>query len=182
MRVLSSAGQAKHAEAGAWAARLAQCRARDIGESETAHVAELPRATAALWTFFDDALAKANAALTQAGLVERISMRGTGIERLYWLVDADGEERTISISVALHETDGHNNGGAFIGLGRTRLSIFLVPVTHGEQVRWLVAADGTEFTSDLVHDLFLSVFGDDSSATFRLSPLGGSNIFQTPWS
>jgi hypothetical protein len=57
----------------------------------------------------------------------------------------------------------------------------VVPEAHGEQVRWLVATDGTELTASLVHDFFLSVFGDDASATYRLSPLSGSNLFQTPW-
>ena len=49
-------------------------------------------------------------------------------------------------------------------------------------LRWLVASRTAEFTTDLVHDLFLSVFGDDPLATFRLSPLAGAELFETPWS
>ena len=177
MSLLPSSTQATHTEAGTWASRLAQCRNRDTAEPVVAHSDELLDEINALWKMFDDARTEANTAL----LVERISVHHTGVERRYGLLDADGAERTISISVALRDVDGHDSGGAFIGLGGSRLAIYLVPETRGEQVHWL-AMDGTEFTLDLVHDLFLSVFGDDSAATFRLSPMAGSDLFQTPWS
>lgn len=181
MRTTSSPTRPKSAQIGAWATRLAQCRNTSIGEPEAAHPDELLEDIHALWALFDDALTTANAALELAGLAEHVTLDGAGLERRYSLVDADGEERTISLSVALRGAPGHVNGGAFIGLSHTRSPIYVVPETHGEQVRWLVAANGTEFTADLVHDLFLSVFGDDAAATFRLSPLAGSDLFQTPW-
>jgi hypothetical protein len=182
MRTQSSPTRATSSDVDAWAARLAQCRIKEADATESLQTGELLVDIDVLFSLFDDALTKANAALARAGLVDRVTTRGTGIERSYSLVDANGEERVISISVALQGTAGHINGGAFIGLSRTRLAIYVVPAIHGEQVRWLVAAKGTEFTADLVHDLFLSVFGDDAAATFRLSPLGGSDLFQTPWS
>ena len=46
---------------------------------------------------------------------------------------------------------------------------------------WIVASSGLPFNIDMVHDLFLSVFADDPGATHRLSPLSGSDLFQTPW-
>ena len=83
--------------------------------------------------------------------------------------------------MALRGVGGHCHGGAFIGLGRTRLPIYVVPETHGKQLRWPVATDGTELTAGLVNNLFLSVFGDDAAATFRLAPLAGSDLFQMSW-
>ncbi|MDB5058331.1 MAG: hypothetical protein JWO59_1803 [Chloroflexi bacterium] len=182
MRAVLPPSRSEQAQAGAWASRLAQCRTKGAGEPAATRPDKPHEDIGVLWALLDDAVTNANVALAEAGLAERITMQGPGSERCYILVEADGEERTISISVALPEIVGHEKGGVFIGLGRTRLSIFLVPETHGADTRWLVATDGTEFTADLVHDIFLSVFGDDSAATFRLSPLGGSNLFQTPWS
>lgn len=177
----SALTRAADAWKGGWAVRLAQNRNRKIYGLEAARPDRLLKNIEALVPLFDDDLTLANAAFAQAGLEERITLHTLGSERRYRLVSADGEERSISILVALRRVAGRCQGGALIVLGRTRLPIYVVPEEYGEEVRWLVAANGTELTASLVHDLFLSVFGDDASATFRLSPLAGSDVFQTPW-
>ena len=48
-------------------------------------------------------------------------------------------------------------------------------------VTWQVAAPNAKLTPAVVQDLFLSVFADDPASTLRLSPLGGSDLFQSPW-
>ncbi|HWE63650.1 MAG TPA: hypothetical protein VHB98_18200, partial [Chloroflexota bacterium] len=169
------------ARAGSWAARLAQCRNSKVSDRAIAHPDRLLEDIEALTTLFDNDLIEANIAFAQAGLVVRITLHAAGLERRYCLVDTGGEERSISISVALRRVAGHYHGGVFLRPGRTRLPIYVVPEALGEQVRWLVATDGTELTAGLVHDLFLSVFGDDAAATFRLSCLAGSDLFQPPW-
>lgn len=66
--------------------------------------------------------------------------------------------------------------------GRSRLVIYLAPSVGRGVARWRVAATGYACTDALVHDLFLSVFGDDPEATLRLSPLSGHDIYQDIWS
>ena len=48
--------------------------------------------------------------------------------------------------------------------------IYLVPSIDGKRLRWIVPQTGREWTAGAVHDLLLSVFGDDQAATTRLAP------------
>jgi hypothetical protein len=136
---------------------------------------------AALWVLFDEAVTTANAALEREGLPERITVEGSGTERRYTLAGTAGRAREIKVTFAAGPEDEAFAGSAFIGFSYTRACIRLVSAIAGSQMRWFFASQGAEFTADIVHDLFLSVFGDDPLATFRLSPMAGAELFETPW-
>jgi hypothetical protein len=165
-----------------WAAVLAKCRHLESDHART-ESAQVPHSDAvALWVLFDEAVAAANAALEREGLPERITVEGDDLERSYSLADNSGHPREIKVTFAPGSEDNDLSGGALLSFSNTRGCIRLVPRVAGYKLRWLVASRATEFTTDLVHDLFLSVFGDDPLATFRLSPLAGAELFETPWS
>lgn len=63
---------------------------------------------------------------------------------------------------------------------RTRASIYLDAASNGSE-SWTVLSSGRPFGVAEVHDLFLSVFGDDPGATARLSPITGVGLFEDPW-
>ncbi len=165
-----------------WAEQLAQCRRPKPQTDEAPLGNPLLESMAVLWELFDTARLQANDALERAGVLERISLQRTGNERRYVLVGPDGSSRTISIFVNMPVVNGQVFGGVYIGNSQTRQPIFLVPVLQAHKVQWQVESMGIEFDKDLVHDLFLSVFGDDPMATCRLSPLSGFDAFETPWS
>lgn len=167
--------------ANAWAAILARRRQQAHG-AVPASTSVVEAAAEALLSLFDTAVAQANAALLEAGEEGLITVTSSGHERQYWAIGPDGQSRVISVFLALPVVDGHLCGGVFISSNRSRLSMYLAPTEADGQVRWFVPDSDREFTSDLVHDLFLSVFTDDPSATRRLSPLSGSDLFETPWS
>ena len=165
-----------------WAEQLAKCRRPKPQTEEAPAGNPLLEGMAALWELFDAARLQANEALERAGVPERIGVQRTSNERRYVLAGPDGTSRTISIFVNMPVVNGQIFVGVYIGNSQTRQPIFLVPVLQAHKVQWQVASMGTEFESDLVHDLFLSVFGDDPMATCRLSPLSGFDAFETPWS
>ena len=139
-------------------------------------------AIAALWSLFDTAYSEANAAFEAMGEPGRISVTRTPAQRIYTTTAPDGSLRTITIFLVLPVADGRLCGGAYIATNRSRLAMYVVPGVEQGRVRWRVANGGQAFTSEIVHDLFLGVFGDDPEATLRLSPLSGHDRFQEPWS
>lgn len=141
----------------------------------------LTQAIAVLWALFDDACTEANQALEAAGVPIRISMQHGCGERRYAAPAAEGVERSLSILVTLPVINGEVQGGASIGSSQSRLSVDLVPEIDRGGTYWIVVASGTRFTARIVHDLFLSTFTDDPEATYRLSPLSGRDLYQTPW-
>ncbi len=141
----------------------------------------LPQMMTALWELFDDAWTQANTALEQAGVPERIGMERTHNERRYVLTEPDGAQRTLSIVLTLAVIDQQPCGWASILPSTSRAEIQLVPRVERGKVAWQVAASSAKLTAAVVQDLFLSVFADDPAATLRLSPLGGSDLFQNPW-
>ena len=165
-----------------WAERLARHRRPKPHTQEAPATQPLLAAVAGLWELFDQARLQANAALARAGVPERISVRRTSIERHYGLAGPDGGSRTIAVFVNVPVVHDHLLGGVEISNSQTRQPISLAPVLEAGTVRWQVASLGTWFDEDLVHNLFLSVFGDDPIATARLSPLSGIDAFETPWS
>jgi hypothetical protein len=165
-----------------WAAVLAKCRHMESDHMHSEECLTARDEAIALWVLFDEAVVAANAALEREGLVDRISVEGDELERVYSLVDASGRPREIKVAFAKGSEDNELSSAALLTFSTTRGRIRLVPRINGYKLRWLVASRATEFTPDLVHDLFLSVFGDDPLATFRLSPLAGAELFETPWS
>ncbi len=81
-----------------------------------------------------------------------------------------GEHRHITVFVSLRGAAGRASGGAQVTTSQTRAIIYLVPAIDGRRLRWIVPPTGREWTAGVVHDLLLSVFGDDPAATTRLSP------------
>jgi hypothetical protein len=162
-----------------WSEELARRRQRGAHTPRP----ETPRlpddVEAGLCALFDDAAAEANAAFAQIGAPDRIESACAGTECRYFTTDADGTTR--SITLYLSQPVGSGSAGACIGTSETRQSLYLLPVNDDAQVAWTLAATGAPFTADLVHDLFLSVFADDPEATTRISPLSGTDLFQTPW-
>jgi hypothetical protein len=134
----------------------------------------------ALWDLFDQARSQANEALTAFGMAEGITLRDEDNVRRYCAAGADGALRFIAI-VPMRRSGSDEAIGAYISTSRTRATMYLVPATKRSRIIWQVAASGQPFDPDVVHDLFLSVFADDPSATSRLSPMSGSTYFQTPW-
>ena len=165
-----------------WAERLARRQLPEPHVHETPIAKPLLEATAALWELFDQARLQANEAMERAGAPERITVWRASNERRYGLAGHDGSARTISVFVNVSVVHAHVFGGVDINTSQTRQPISLVPVLEADTFRWQVASLGTWFDEDLVHNLFLSVFGDDPIATARLSPLSGIDAFETPWS
>jgi hypothetical protein len=165
-----------------WADQLAHLRCPKPEVHETPSGILLLKAVAELWGVFDKAALQVNEALERSGVDERCLLHHAHNERTYRLAGPDGTERTISISVNMRMANGRMFGGVCIGNSQTRLSMALIPTPVGGSILWQVTSMGKPFDDDLVHDLFLSVFGDDPMATARLSPLSGFDAFETPWS
>ena len=164
-----------------WAQRLAaRQRTAASARHEDAQV-RVVVAVEALWELFDTAYREAASALEALGEPGRISVVGEAARRVYRATDPNGRARLITVYAQLTTVKGEFGGGAYINIGRSRLSIFLTPTFDRGRVRWQVARTGRPFTSALVHDLFLSEFGDDPEATLRLSPLSGKDLFQDMW-
>ncbi|MGH2410849.1 MAG: hypothetical protein ACRDGS_10855 [Chloroflexota bacterium] len=163
-----------------WATTLAR-HLRGAGAARTSALDPLPLMVEGLWSLFDDARAEANAALAQAGVPERIALEAAPNERRYVLTDPNGFQRTLSISLTLAVIDQQPCGWASICSSTSRGEIHLVPHVERGKVSWQVAAPGGKLTAAVVRDLFLNVFADDPAATLRLSPLGGRDLFQSPW-
>jgi hypothetical protein len=168
-----------HERRAPWAERFAQ-RRRHMQEAVPVGTAQaedwIPRAASALWALIDDAVEHANAALEQAGLAERIDTRRTNWERgtngeyALSMAGPGGEQRHITVFVSLRGAAGRASGGAQVTTSQTRAIIYLVPSLDGGRLRWIVPRTGREWTAGVVHDLLLSVFGDDPAAATRLSP------------
>jgi DNA-binding phage protein len=177
----ASTTDTKHHSHPTWAQRLAarQHLTPTVPRYDPHVVAE--EAIDALWALFDAAYREANAALEAMGEPRRIGLTRATNQRIYRTTGPDGSPRTITVSALLSAVGGRLGGGAFVGTDRSRLAIYVVPDGEHGRVRWRVATTGRPFTSALVHDLFLSVFGDDPEATLRLSPLSGQDLFQGIW-
>jgi hypothetical protein len=160
---------------------LAQCRIPEPPTQETAVAKPLLDAVASVWDLFDQAHLQANKAMESAGVPERIVVNRTGNEGRYCLAGPNGGLRTISVFVNVPVVREHVFGGVDISNSQTRQPISLIPVPAVDSIRWQVAPLGVWFDEELVHNLFLSVFGDDPFATALLSPLSGIDAFETPW-
>jgi hypothetical protein len=172
----------KHQTDHSWAQRLAARQHIAAPATRYDPRARAEEAIDSLWALFDEAYREANAAMEAAGDPGRISLTREATQRAYRATAPDGSLRTITIFALLSVVEGRICGGAYVGTDLSRLSIYLVPSDERGHVRWRVATNHQPFTSTLVHDLFLSVFGDDPEATLRLSPLSGHDIFQDIWS
>lgn len=179
--VESTAGTEREQDTPNWAARLAHRQQRVPEPPKEPADSLLGDATEALWLPFDAAVREANAALEQAGEPGRISITRTIRERQYGAEGPDGSQRQIAVYLVLSVVEDRLTGGAYVSTNQSRLSMYLVPEKTATDVHWIVASSGLPFNIDMVHDLFLSVFADDPAATHRLSPLSGSDLFQTPW-
>jgi hypothetical protein len=164
-----------------WADQLAQhCRPKPP-ELESTVDTVLVNGVAALWELFDQARLQANAALERAAVHERIIVQHECNARSYALVSPAGSERTISVSINMPVVNDRIFGGIRIGNSQSRQSISLMPILWAGEIHWQVVSLNRRLDEGLVHDLFLSVFGDDPMATARLSPLSGFDGFETPW-
>ncbi len=163
-----------------WATALVR-HFRGAGAEQPPSLDPLPMMVAGLWSLFDDARTEANAAFAQAGVPERIDLEPAPNERCYMLTEANGAQRTLSVSLTLSVIGQRPCGWASIRNSTSRAEIHLVPRVERGNVAWQVAAPSAKLTSAVVQDLFLSVFADDPAATLRLSPLGGADFFQSPW-
>lgn len=161
----------------AWARRLAARRHAAAAARSRETNFDLAAARDALWAIFDSAYQEAATALAEQGDPGCIAVLGEATQRTYRTFDQVGAARLINVRTQLAEVNGQLHGGAFISNGRSRLSIFLMPAIERGRVRWQVARTGRPFTNALVHDLFLSEFGDDPEATLRLSPLSGQDLW-----
>ena len=161
----------------AWAARLAQRCQCGAGTPPARHDDQILEATTGLWAMFEEATRQANDALAQIGSTERIRVRPTCDGRIYSVAGPDGATREITVTSRLVVANGQCFGGATIGTNQTRAYIYLEPIIAGDQVRWIAPASGVAFTTDVIYDLFLSVFGDDPTATWHLSPISGPGLF-----
>ncbi|HXT38101.1 MAG TPA: hypothetical protein VN837_21200 [Chloroflexota bacterium] len=173
-------GHTSNHKTGPWATALAR-RVHGAGAAHPTALDPLPMMVEALWSLFDAARTEANAALAQAGVPERIALEATPNERRYVLTEPSGLQRSLSITLTLAVIDRQPCGWASIRDSGSRAGIHLVPRVEQGNVSWQVAAPKARLTPVVVHDLFLSVFADDPAATLRLSPLGGSDLFQNPW-
>ncbi|HEY8286150.1 MAG TPA: hypothetical protein VIJ28_17335 [Chloroflexota bacterium] len=163
-----------------WAAALAR-RFHGASVVPPTSLDPLPIMVEGLWSLFDAARAEANAALAQAGVPERIALEAAPNERRYVLTEANGFQRALAISLTLAVIDQQPCGWASIRNSASRGEIHLIPRVERGIVSWRVAASNGKLTSAVAQDLFLNVFADDPAATLRLSPLGGSDLFQNPW-
>lgn len=163
-----------------WAERLVSGRWPGGAAPREELAARAVSALDVLWELFDQACTQANAALGAAGITEGIALRDEENLRRYCTPDSDGALRYIAVMPLLREIGGEAIG-AYIGTNTTRATMYLVPVQKRGRVAWQVAASGRPFDPGVVHDLFLSIFADDPTATSRLSPLSGGGYFQTPW-
>jgi hypothetical protein len=163
-----------------WATALAR-RVRGAGAAHPSSLDPLPIMVEALWSLFDAARTEANAALKQAGVPERIGLEAAPNERRYMLTEPNGFQRSLSITLTLAVIDRQPCGWASIRDSGSRARIHLVPRVERGNVSWEVAVPNAKLTPTVVQDLFLSVFADDPASTLRLSPLGGSDLFQSPW-
>jgi hypothetical protein len=127
---------------------------------------------------FDLAVKQANATLARLGAPQRIIAEQIANERRFTYLTADGSERRISVFLTLRPAGG---GSAYLGTSQSRAYIYLVPVMEKGRPAWRVEKADEPFVADTIHDLFLSVFGDDPVATLHLSPLAGHDLFQYPW-
>ncbi|HVA92887.1 MAG TPA: hypothetical protein VNL71_23970 [Chloroflexota bacterium] len=175
-------GDTKHPTTPPWARRLAaRQRLAPPGAPQDSRVSA-EEAINALWALFDTTYREANAALEAIGEPGRISVIRAPNQRSYQAIGPDGSPRVITIVALLSVVDGRLRGGAFVGINRSRLSIYIAPSGERGRACWRVATSSQSFTRALVRDLFLSVFGDDPAATLRLSPLSGHDSFQDVWS
>ncbi|HVC80600.1 MAG TPA: hypothetical protein VNL35_08905 [Chloroflexota bacterium] len=165
-----------------WAERLARRLLLASPTPSAPATQPLLEAIAALWELFDQARLQVNAAMARVGVLERITLWRGSQERRYELTIHGGSARTISVFIQVPVVHDQLLGGVEISTSQTRQPISLIPVLQDDRVRWQVASLGTWFDEDLVRNLFLSVFADDPIATARLSPLSGSDAFETPWS
>lgn len=163
-----------------WATALAR-RFRGAEAARHSALDPLPMMVEALWSLFDAARSEANAALAQVGVPERIVLEATPNERRYLLSEPNGFQRWLSITLTLAVIDQQPCGWAAIRGSGSRAEIHLVPRVERGNVSWQVAAPNATLTPAVVQDLFLSVFADHPAATLRLSPLGGSDLYQSPW-
>src|SRR5947209_688080 len=125
---------------GTWAERLARRRNAGLHSEHAVHPETLLDAIAGLWTLFDSATVQANVAFEQYGLPDRVVVEGTNVERRYCLADPEGPERAVTVSLAMPVPDGFTYGGAFVGISRTRSTMYLTPEVDGEHVQWVVPA------------------------------------------
>jgi hypothetical protein len=164
-----------------WADRLA-ARCHVLVDRQSLETTDLVLdAGTALWALFDRATDAANKALARAGVPERIIVERSGAEGVYGLTGPDDTYREIRVTLTISVAHGLCCGGASIATSQTRLFGYLEPISSEERTLWRVGHSGPEFTPEVVHDLFLSVFGDDPAATQRLSPISGMDLFQIPW-
>ncbi len=155
-----------------WADRLAQRRIRAheaLLAVQAGAAPWLPDAVALLWSLIDAAVAEVNVALEHAGLDERIAVRRLGHEYGLSAPGPDGVPRHVAFFVGARAMGGHILGGVSVTTSETRATIGLVPTDEGGRVRWLIPPAEREVTAGFVDDLLLSVFGDDPTATTRLS-------------
>lgn len=166
--------------AASWAERLAQSRQQSSAAPGEQAAARVVAALDALWDLFDQARNQANEALTAFGITEGITLRDEGNVRRYCATGADGALRFVAI-IPLRRSGSDEAIGAYISTSSTRATMYLAPAAKKGRGIWQVAASGQTFDHSVVHDLFLSVFANDPTATRRLSPMSGSAYFQTPW-
>lgn len=163
-----------HVEIPAWARRFAQHVTHTqeaIPDVAMEAEARMASAIGLLWSLLDTAVAQANAALADAGLAERITLRRGADEYRLQGMGWNGEPRSIAVLVSVRVVGAHASGGAQITTNGTRASIDLVPDMQSMGPRWLIPRTDHELSAHVVDDLLLSVFGDDPGATGRLSPL-----------
>jgi hypothetical protein len=164
-----------------WTARLANSRvAQHAPRPLTSHT-DVTRAAQDLWALFNDATAEANRAAALLGGVEPIQVERRDQECWYRTVGPDGTPRAIGVSISVLTTCDGNYAYARITTSQTRCTIDLVPISRGPRVRWVSPTSGDEFTLNVIHDLYLSVFADDPRATARLSPVSGLDLYQAPF-
>lgn len=161
-----------------WALRLVHTVAPEPFH-QPATVLWVSEAVRALAEMFDEAVEQANATLARFHAPHRIASEQCDNQHRFTFVADDGGERWITLF--LTPSTGGAHGGARLSTSQSRASIYLIPVLEKNHPGWRTEMTGLPFTTATVHDLFLSVFADDPASTLRLSPLGGHDLFQSPW-
>jgi len=166
-----------------WARTLADRLTTGIVPAETDQctLEVAGQAADALWALFDQARTQANDALARTAAPVRIGVEAGVYDRQYMLVGSNRADRVLSVFLAPASPDGHTCGEATIHGSQSRAGIHVTPVRDGTCVRWQAAHSGAPLTEETIHTLFLSEFGDDPIATLHLSPLAGTDLYETPW-
>jgi hypothetical protein len=164
-----------------WAQRLVHPASAET-EPVKPPMAWIPEAIEGLWSMLDEAVEQANTTLARLDVPRRIVAEKDENEWRFTYTAADGSERWISIFLVMPPGGGTGCGSGYLSTSQSRAFIYLMPALEKGRPVWRIEAAEMPFGVDMVHDLFLSVFGDDPVATLHLSPLGGHDLFHLPWS